>query len=126
MGEHRIPNFQVDFKPPSSRPYRGQDYLQKNCTSKEPEHGWDTLFGYELPVTNSQYRRAIPHFGFSFTVTSKYKFMRCARKMMNSVSMFRLVYCITSFTSGGQSATAMLQSATDALIPLQLINGASA
>ncbi|GBP62742.1 hypothetical protein EVAR_56260_1 [Eumeta japonica] len=54
-------------------------------------------------------------------VASEYGFLRCVDKMMDSVSMFRLVYCSTSFTSGGQSTTA-----TDAQILLQFIDGASA
>ncbi|GBP08803.1 hypothetical protein EVAR_101901_1 [Eumeta japonica] len=41
--------------------------------------------------------------------------------MMDRVSTFRFVYCSRSFTSGGQSTTA-----TDAPIPLQSIDGASA
>ncbi|GBP36988.1 hypothetical protein EVAR_96982_1 [Eumeta japonica] len=50
-----------------------------------------------------QYRRVSRHFGFSFTVASEYGFLRRMGKMMDSVSMFRLVYYSTSFTSGGRS-----------------------
>ncbi|GBP35382.1 hypothetical protein EVAR_20755_1 [Eumeta japonica] len=63
-----------------------------------------------------QCRRLSPHFGFCFTVTSEYGFLRCVGKMMESVSMFRLVYCSASSTSGGTTAS----------IPLQFINGTSA
>ncbi|GBP67382.1 hypothetical protein EVAR_43665_1 [Eumeta japonica] len=51
-----------------------------------------------------------PELWISFTVTSEYGFLRCVGKMMDSVSMFRLVYCSTSLISGGQSSIA-----TDAL-----------
>ncbi|GBP27512.1 hypothetical protein EVAR_14334_1 [Eumeta japonica] len=67
-----------------------------------------------------EHRRVNPHFGFSITVASEYRFLRCVGKMMDSVSMFRLVYCNTSFTSGGWRTTA-----TDAPIPLQFIDGTS-
>ncbi|GBP59098.1 hypothetical protein EVAR_48074_1 [Eumeta japonica] len=56
-----------------------------------------------------------------FTFASEYGFSRRVGKMMDSVSMFRLVYCSTSFTSGDRSTTA-----TDTRIPLQFIDGASA
>ncbi|GBP40652.1 hypothetical protein EVAR_32695_1 [Eumeta japonica] len=55
-----------------------------------------------------------------FTVAWEYGFLRCVSKIMDSVSMFRLVYCSTSFRGNGRSTTA-----TDAPIPLQFIDGSS-
>ncbi|GBP89863.1 hypothetical protein EVAR_62354_1 [Eumeta japonica] len=57
-------------------------------------------------VLNTKYRRVSPHFGFSFTIASEYGFLRCVGKIMDSVSVFILVYCITNFTSGGPSTIA--------------------
>ncbi|GBP23532.1 hypothetical protein EVAR_12813_1 [Eumeta japonica] len=62
-----------------------------------------------------------PVLQISFTVTSEYGFLRCVGKMMDSFSMFRLIYCSKSFTSDGWSTTV-----TDAPNPLQVIDGASA
>ncbi|GBP83355.1 hypothetical protein EVAR_35448_1 [Eumeta japonica] len=55
-----------------------------------------------------------PTLRMSFTVASEYGFLRCVGKMVDSVSMFRLVYYSTSFRGNGRSTTA-----TDAPSPLQ-------
>ncbi|GBP98070.1 hypothetical protein EVAR_100712_1 [Eumeta japonica] len=53
---------------------------------------------------NNQYRRISPQFPLHLPRSTD----SCGvGKMMNSVSMFRRVYCSTSFTSGGRSTTAM-------------------
>ncbi|GBP36291.1 Modular serine protease [Eumeta japonica] len=51
------------------------------------------------------HHRVSPHFGFSFIVASEYGSLRCVGKMMDSVSMFRLIHCSTSFTNSGRSTT---------------------
>ncbi|GBO99422.1 hypothetical protein EVAR_628_1 [Eumeta japonica] len=37
---------------------------------------------------NQNHHHISPHFGFSFTFASEYRFLRCVGKMMDSVSMF--------------------------------------
>ncbi|GBP66153.1 hypothetical protein EVAR_83933_1 [Eumeta japonica] len=58
-----------------------------------------------------------PTLRISFIIASDYGFLWCVGKMMDRASMFRLVYCSTSFTSGGRSTTA-----TGASISLQFID----
>ncbi|GBP69301.1 hypothetical protein EVAR_57545_1 [Eumeta japonica] len=41
-----------------------------------------------------------------FTVASNNDFLQCFGKMMDNVSMSRLVYCSTSFTKGSRNTTA--------------------
>ncbi|GBP72328.1 Nucleic-acid-binding protein from transposon X-element [Eumeta japonica] len=70
-------------------------------------NGREVLSGYVcVSMSFAQTPPREPALRISFTVASEYGLLRWVGKVMNCVSMFRLICCSTRFTIGGRSTTA--------------------